>query len=292
MRQAGATAALAAVLVLTGCTADTAASPPPASSPGSATSATPSPSGEANCTSVVVAAGDIVNDVEVADATGQLAEDQDPDHVLVLGDNQYPEGSLTDYRNQYDRISWGRLKPITKPVPGNHEYKTEDAEGYYTYFDEPEPYYAYDAGCGWRGYALNSEIELGPQVKWLRDDLAAHPDVPIVASWHEPRWSSGAEHGNSDDVQPLVDGLAGREGVILNGHDHGYERFAPDDGFREFVVGTGGTSTYGFDTPVKGSEKRVARTPGVLRLDLGPEGAYRWSFLDTDGDARDEGTSP
>jgi hypothetical protein len=244
---------------------------------------------DAGCRSVVVAAGDIVNDVKIADRTGRLAAAQHPDQVLVLGDNQYPEGELADYREKYDRTAWGDLKPITRPVPGNHEYKTEDANGYYTYYDHPKEYYAYDAGCGWRGYALNSEIDLGPQVSWLRRDLEAHPDAPVLASWHRPRWSSGTEHGSDADVQPLVSALRDRSGVILNGHEHNYERFAPADGVREFVVGTGGTSTYGFGSPVDGSERRIAHVPGVLRLDLEPGGGYRWTFLDASGGPRDGG---
>ena len=225
----------------------------------------------------------------MADVTGRLAGDQQPDAVLVLGDNQYPAGSVEDYRAEYDQTAWGQLKDRTRPVPGNHEYRTEAADGYFSYFGDPDPYYAYDAGCGWRGYALNSEIDLGPQIGWLRADLAAHPGAPVLASWHRPRWSSGTEHGSDPDMQPLWTALAGRTGVVLNGHEHDYERFAPVGGLREFVVGTGGTSRYLFGDPVEGSERRVARTPGVLRLDLSAAAAYDWAFLDTTGAVLDSG---
>ncbi|MGI8457321.1 MAG: metallophosphoesterase family protein [Propionibacteriaceae bacterium] len=238
---------------------------------------------------MVVAAGDIVNDIDVADQTGRLAANQQPNLVLVLGDNQYPDGSLARYRTQYDRTAWGRLKPITKPVPGNHEYVTAGAAGYFTYFDHVPAYYAYDAGCGWRGYALNSEIDLAPQLAWLRGDLAAHPDAAVLASWHKPRWSSGAEHGSNPEMQPLWAALAGRSGVVLNGHEHNYERFTPGDGVREFVVGTGGSSQYAFGAVAPGSERRIARTPGVLRLDLQPHSRYHWDFLNVAGSSADSG---
>lgn len=244
----------------------------------------------ADCRTVLVADGDIVDDAAVADQTGRVAAAQQPDAVLVLGDNQYPGGSLTNYRNRYDHTAWGRLKPITNPVPGNHEYRTADAAGYFAYFDHPASYYSYDAGCGWRAYALNSEIGLGPQIDWLRRDLRAHPAAPVVVSWHRPRWSSGSEHGDNPDLQPFWDALAGRTGVVLNGHEHNYERFAPVGALREFVVGTGGSSRYSSGSPVHGSQRRIADTPGVLRLVLRRQSGYQWTFLDTAGRPLDTGT--
>ncbi len=207
----------------------------------------------------------------------------------MLGDNQYDSGALREFRTQYDRTAWGRLKPITRPVPGNHEYRTRGAAGYFAYFGDPPPYYAYDAGCGWRGYALDSERDVPAQAAWLRRELDAHPGAPVLASWHKPRFSSGEEHGSDRSLQPFWDALAGRTGVVLNGHEHHYERFAPIGQVRQFVVGTGGTSTYAFGEPVPGSEARISRMPGVLRLELSP-GGYRWSFLGTDGAARDSGS--
>jgi hypothetical protein len=237
---------------------------------------------------VVVAAGDIVSNVAIAEKTGRVAAAQRPDHVLVLGDNQYPSGSLDDYRRKYDRTPWGALKPLTKPVPGNHEYRTSGADGYFRYFDRP-PYYAYDAGCGWRGYALNSEIDLTRQVTWLRQDLGLHKGAFVLASWHKPRWSSGRVHGNDAKVGPLWEALSKRRGLVLNGHEHNYERFGPIGGLRQFVAGTGGAKTHNFATPVPNSERRIAGIPGILRLDLGEDGDYRWTFLDTTGTPLDTG---
>lgn len=245
---------------------------------------------QAACRTVVVAAGDIVNDTGIANQTGRVAAVEHPDLVLLLGDNQYPAGALADYQNRYDHTAWARLKPITNPVPGNHEYRTRDADGYFTYFDHPPPYYAFDTGCGWRGYALNSEIDLAPQLTWLHRDLAAHPTAAVLAYWHRPRWSSGTEHGSNPSMQPLWTALAGRTGIVLNGHEHNFERFAPNEGLREIVVGTGGTSTYPFGAPAPGSQQRIARTPGILRLDLNSHAAYHWAFLNTNGDAIDHGS--
>ena len=208
----------------------------------------------------------------------------------MLGDNQYDSGTLEEYEQGYDRTVWGRLKPITNPVPGNHEHETEDAAGYVAYFGGPPPWYAYDAGCGWRGYALDSETDVLAQADWLRDDLAAHPGAPVLATWHTPRFSSGTQHGGEPDLQPFWDALAGRTGVVLNGHEHNYERFAPVGQVREFVVGTGGSSSYPFGRPEAGSEVRVSDTPGVLRLELTPAG-YRWAFLATDGTVPDTGSA-
>lgn len=241
------------------------------------------------CPKVVVAAGDIVNVVSIADRTGRLAAAQHPSRVLALGDEQYNSGSLADFRAKYDRTAWGRLKPITAPVPGNHEYRTSGAAGYFTYFGHPAPYYAYDAGCGWRAYALNSEVSLTAQVAWLRRDLAAHPGSAVLAYWHRPRWSSGTHHGSDPAMQPFWSALAGRRGVVLNGHEHNYERFAAVGGVREFVVGTGGSSTYSFGTPISGSQVRIAHTPGVLRLSLRSGAGYSWAFLNVSGAALDRG---
>jgi hypothetical protein len=287
-------AGLAAAVATTSCSggAVETRTPPSAAAPSAGTAWSPrtlAATGDGACRTVAVAAGDIVNDVATADRTGRLAQSQHPDLVLVLGDNQYDSGALSDYREQYERTAWGALKAITNPVPGNHEYLTAGAAGYFAYFGQPPSYYAYDAGCGWRGYALNSETGLSEQTAWLRRDLAAHPGAPVLVSWHTPRFSSGSEHGSDPALQPFWDALAERRGVVLNGHEHNYERFAPVGQVREFVVGTGGSSTYPFGAPVPGSETRLAHTPGVLRLELLPAG-YRWSFLTTAGTVGDSGS--
>jgi len=239
----------------------------------------------ANCSRVVVAAGDM-NSLSATNATGKMAAAQRPDFVLTLGDEQYPAGALADFGSKYDKTPWGDLKRSTKPVPGNHEYETPRAAGYFGYFSVPA-YYAFDLGCGWRGYALNSEVALSTQVSWLRRDLAAHSASKVLAYWHRPRYSSGSRHGSDPAMQPIWAALTKRKAVVLTGHEHNYERVRVS-AVRQFVVGTGGSATYGFGRPVTGSEFRLTGVPGVLRVVL--SGGYDWKFLDRSGAARDSGT--
>ena len=236
---------------------------------------------------VLVAAGDM-NERKHVQATGQLAKAAGPDLALTLGDQQYPSGSLSDYRKKYGTTAWADLKPITRPVPGHHEYDTPGAAGYLAYFGV-EPWYAYPIGLGWRGYALNSHVRIEEQARWLRSDLAAHPHARVVASWSDPRWSSGTRHGNEADMQPFLDALQGRRGIVLNGHEHHYERFAVRDGLRQFVVGTAGWANYPFGRPVQGSLVRITGVPGLLVLRLRRD-AYTWAFQDMSGRTRDAGT--
>jgi hypothetical protein len=229
--------------------------------------------------------------------------------VLPLGDNQYEDGTLAKYRAWY-APSWGRLKRITRPVPGNHEYVRSgdslDASGYFRYFgaaagDPAKGYYSYDIGS-WHLIALNSQCGAldgcragSRQERWLRRDLAEHPARCTLAYWHEPRFSSGP-HGQ----EPVYDDFwrdlyAAGVDVVLNGHNHVYERFAPQDpdaqldpvrGIREFVVGTGGKNhyspDYAFGTVQPNSEVRDAQTFGVLELTL-HDGGYDWRFVPTAG---------
>ena len=124
--------------------------------------------------------------------------------VFTVGDNAYESGTLTQYTNCYDP-TWGRHETRTKPVPGNHEYQTANAAGYFQYFNNIPAYYAYNLGS-WRIYALNSEIDVSsnsPQAIWLQNDLAANPSQCVLAYWHKPRWSSGATHGSNAALQAL-----------------------------------------------------------------------------------------
>jgi acid phosphatase type 7 len=235
-------------------------------------------------------------------ATSDLLAGRGLESVLTLGDNQYEEGTFSQYMQSFDP-SWGRVKPIIDPVPGNHEYRTPGAEGYYGYFgetagDPDKGYYSYDLGA-WHLVALNSNCSAvggcgagTPQERWLRVDLAAHTNRCVLAYWHHPRFSSGL-HGDTPAVQGLWAALAeAKADVVLAGHDHSYERFAPMDasgradpaGVREFVVGTGGKSHYGFSSVRLNSEARNADTFGVLELSLHPEG-YDWRFLPVAGEA-------
>jgi hypothetical protein len=220
-----------------------------------------------------------------------------PDAVLTLGDNQYPSGSLADFQAAYAN-SWGKYREITFPVPGNHEYGTPAAGGYFAYFgkragEADRGYYSYDLGA-WHLIALNSECQhIGgcgdsdPQATWLRQDLKAHPRKCVLAYWHRPRFSSGT-HGNDIDQDALWRILAAaRADVVLAGHDHDYERFTPmsadaeadSEGVTQFVVGTGGASHYKFHNPEPTSTVRITGRNGVLRLQLTAE-AFSWQFLE------------
>ena len=155
--------------------------------------------------------------------------------ALTLGDNQYDEGTLAQYRASYD-AAWGTFKGITYPVAGNHEWKTPKAQGYLDYFDRRTYWYSFMVGH-WRFYALdgtcsdNGGCGVGdPQYTWLKQNLASRSDRCILAYWHQPRFSSGTTHGSDADVGPLWDLLSGAGAdLILNGHEHNYERFAPQD---------------------------------------------------------------
>jgi len=208
--------------------------------------------------------------------------------VFTTGDNAYDSGSITEYTNCYDP-TWGRHKGRTKPVPGNHEYGTSGAAGYFQYFNNPPTYYAYNLGA-WRIYALNSEIDVsasGAQATWLQSDLAANPKQCVLAYWHRPRWSSGSTHGSASDMQAIWQILynAGAD-LVITAHEHNYERFAQmnasgavvSQGLREFVVGTGGASHYGFGSALASSEVRNSSTYGALKLTLNSS-SYNWQFV-------------
>jgi acid phosphatase type 7 len=263
------------------------------SASGSASPATAAPS-SGNPAAVLVGAGDIADCASNGDeATADLL-DSIEGTVFTLGDNVYEAGTPSEFRRCY-APTWGRQLARTMPVPGNHDYETAGAAGYFGYFgaaagDPGEGYYAYDRGS-WRIYVLNSNCAAiggcdagSRQERWLHDDLAANPRSCVLAMWHHPRFSSGA-HGNDPATQALWETLydAGAD-LVLNGHDHTYERFAPQSpsgqadarrGIVEMVVGTGGRSHYDFPTVRANSVVRDETSYGVLRLELGDGG---WSF--------------
>jgi len=227
------------------------------------------------------------------------------DRVLTLGDNQYLSGSLDSFRQSYDP-SWGRLRGITSPTAGNHEYRTVGAAGYFDYFgvaagDRDKGYYSFDVGA-WHIIALNSNCaalaptdgcaEGTPQNAWLQADLAAHSNSCTLAYWHHPLLSTGG-HGGSPEVKPFWTALyAAGADVVLSGHSHNYERYTTVDpngisdpvlGIREFVVGTGGRSHSPSTTsPPATSEARSFDTFGVLELTLNTD-SYSWRFLAEEG---------
>jgi hypothetical protein len=240
----------------------------------------------------IVAAGDISCPSVTChdDETSNLVVANTPDKVLTLGDNQYDGGALADYQAYYEP-DWGRLKSITMPTPGNHD---PPSSGYSTYFGVPANY-SYDLGQ-WHLISLNS-TSIAAATAFLDSDLAQHTNRCILAYWHHPRFSSGSVHGDNTALAPLWDRLyAAGADVVLNGHDHEYERFAPQDpaavadpaGIREFVVGTGGRTLYGFGTLRANSEIRFSRY-GVLRMTLHP-GSYDWRFQGEDGVTYDLGS--
>ncbi len=237
--------------------------------------------------------------------------------VLPLGDNQYYCGSLAAYNAVYDP-TWGRVKSITHPVVGNHENLTTggtgcdssnaQAAGYYRYFGAAaglpsQGYYSYDIGA-WHLVALNSNCSSvggcsakSPQGKWLSADLAAHPNQCTLAYWHIPAFSSGGRAGTS--TLPFWSLLsAAHADVVLNGHDHIYERFAQQspagladpNGIREFIVGTGGANHTSLASLAANSEVTNTNTYGVLQLTL-HSSSYDWSFAPAVGAFTDSGST-
>jgi hypothetical protein len=252
---------------------------------------------------VIVAVGDIASCNSTDDeATAKLVGGIKGSTVLTLGDEAYPEGTTKEFDKCY-KPAWGRFEDRTKPVPGNHEYNTKGAKGYFNYFGKVagEPgkgYYSYDL-YGWHIVALNSNCEevgcgaSSPQVRWLETDLAKDAKSCTLAYFHYPLFSSGEYRPGIHEVKPLWEALyAADADVVLHGHDHNYQRFAPQDpngkadperGIREFVVGTGGRSHYSIGEPIANSEVANDETYGVLTLAPHPDG-YEWRFLPVEGE--------
>ena len=260
---------------------------------------------------VLVGAGDIAGCAWTGDEATARILDTIPGTVFTTGDNAYDKGKLREFRECYEP-SWGRHRTRTRPAIGNHDlYAWPRGRGYFAYFgDAAGPgrrgYYSYDLGT-WHVVVLNhnaindgeSTSDRGAQARWLRADLAAHPTRCTVAYWHAPRFSSSG-HG-SDTTSAVYWRILHRAGadVVLAGHDHIYERFAPQTptgapdaarGIRQFTVGTGGARLYAVGRAAANSEFRLATTLGVLRLDLDP-GRYRWSFIGVDGVVHDAGAA-
>ncbi|TMB67148.1 MAG: alkaline phosphatase [Chloroflexi bacterium] len=289
------------------------ASPPLSPSPPvTAPSAVPTPDD-----AVLVGAGDVSSctqnnddrtanllDSIVAATPGELV-------VFTAGDNAYEDGTLEEYQQCYDP-TWGRHKARTRPAAGNHEYATGNADGYFSYFgaaagDPGAGYYSYDLGA-WHIVVLNTSdhcrlipCEPGsPQESWLREDLAAHRNFCTLAIWHDPLFSSGRVHGSSQYAQPFWDALyASGADVVVNAHEHNYERFAPqtpagvidqEHGIREFIVGTGGESHYRAGPFLPNSEIGDGNSFGVLKLTL-HAASYSWEFIPAVGKFQDGGSA-
>jgi len=260
---------------------------------------------------VLVGAGDIASCAQTGDLATAALLGRIRGTVFTLGDNAYMTGSPADYAACYGP-TWGRFKSRTHPAAGNHEYYASPvAAGYFGYFGSRagprgKGYYSYDLGA-WHVVVLNSDCGAvggcgagSPEERWLRADLAAHPVACTLAYWHVPRFSSGALYGNDAGYQPFWQALydAGAD-VVLSGHEHVYERFAPQTpagkpdpafGIRQFTVGTGGEDHYGFGTPLPTSQVRNATSFGVLQLTL-HAGSYSWRFVPAGGTFTDQGTA-
>ncbi len=245
---------------------------------------------------VIVVAGDIsCNRISYLSSecqqekTANLVEKINPDAVLILGDLQYENGNLEDFYKFYDR-SWGKFKDKTYPALGNHEYQTKDAQGYFNYFPKIKSYYSFNLG-DWHLISLDSNKFNQDQIKWLEEDLKTNLTTCSLAYFHHPYFSSG-KHGLNDFVKPVWEILS-RNGVdlVLNGHDHIYERFVTQDGIRQFIVGTGGRSLYSIKNINKYSQVRNNENFGVLKLILHKD-SFDWEFISTNrSEFRDSGSA-
>jgi acid phosphatase type 7 len=244
----------------------------------------------------------------------RLAADPSVSTFLTLGDLQYPVGALAQFNTAYN-ASYGQLNAKVKPVPGNHEYGTPNAVGYFSYFgsgagDPTKGYYTFTQGP-WRFFALNTNLSCSvircavgsEQEQFVRSTLAADKAAGRVCSlayWHHPRFSSDTTHGNNASMQALWSAMNDYEvEAVFNGHVHTYERFDPlnsagapsPDGVREFIIGTGGVGHYTNGPPKLGSMVRIETEFGYTRFQLFANG-YSWDFINDKGQILDSGTAP
>jgi calcineurin-like phosphoesterase family protein len=299
-------AALVTLLALAGCAAPANREPTASATPEPTPSATVRPTGSATPAPEVtlIGAGDIAAcETQDDEATAALVEELlasagGEARVFTAGDLVYPDGALENYQRCYGP-SWGRFLDRTLAVPGNHDYYRGSLDGYFSYFgaaagEDPLGRYEVEIGS-WQVLVLNSTCDAvggcgagSEQERWLRERLASAPTECTLALWHNPRYSSG-HHGSYPGTDALWDALVedGAE-LLITGHDHSYERFAPMDaedaldpetGVRQFVVGTGGATLRSFNATLPNSEARAV-VHGVLVLTLG-DGAYTWEFVPT-----------
>ena len=291
----------------------TTASPVPTVSTGASAPATgsvaPSESAPVAADPVLVGAGDIGTCASTNDDDTAALLDGIDGTVFTAGDNAYESGTIAEFRECYDP-NWGRHRERTRPAPGNHDWVTAGLAGYREYFGEAAQggggtsWYSYDLGT-WHVIVLDSMCEMvegcdasSPQGRWLAADLAASRATCTLAIFHHPRFSSG-QHGGLADMDAFWRPLYGAGvDVIVNGHDHDYERFAPQDpdgqadearGIRQFVVGTGGAALRNFAGISPNSEVRLSNGYGVLKLTL-HDGSYDAEFIVAGNDFRDRGT--
>lgn len=284
---------LAALALIVGGFASCGGSPIACTTCGGGGNPPPPPTG----TGVLVGAGDVAdcdNGVSAGTVATARLLDGLSGTVFAAGDNAYLHGSVDNYNNCYDPY-WGRHKGRTWPVPGNHDYETSEAAPYYAYFGGA----AGSPGLGywrrtlgtWTILGLNSERGLPAQIQWLRTELSANRTPCTLAIWHRPLFSSGGPNGDSPDMRDTWQALYDLNvDVIVNGHEHVYERFDPQDangnpdparGMRQFTVGTGGATISGFVTVKRNSSVRISYW-GVARFTL-LDNSYMWEFIPIDG---------
>ena len=255
-------------------------------------------------TAILVGAGDIgLCGSRGTDLTGGLVE-ATLGEVFLVGDIAYPSGNLQSFRDCFEPF-WGHARDRWRPVPGNHEYETADAAGHFQFFGAAAGppglgYYRFVAG-EWLVLMLNSNIEAGPgsaQYQFVRESLQSRQFQCQMAMWHHPLFSSGP-NGNNVQMRPIFQLLfENRVDVVVNGHDHFYERFSRQDpdgrldenGIRQFIVGTGGAD---LSRPVRSAPNSgmVLSTFGIMRFTLRPA-TYGWEFIEASGQLGDNGNTP
>lgn len=249
---------------------------------------------EAEAPATILATGDIAGCMKAFhdEVTAEMVADM-PGTILALGDVVYENGTRWQFRNCY-APTWGRFLSRTRPAPGNHEYRTDEADPYYQYFGARagpagKGYYTFTLGA-WRLYSLNSERNIPEQTTWLRNHLRENPSKCVLAYWHKPLYTSG-DVPPTPAVRPLFHELwKARAEVVLNGHEHSYERFDPQDadsnyreqGVRQIVIGTGGGPLRPFVGVAKNSKVRYNKGLGVLQMTL-KSGEYSWKFVPVPG---------
>jgi hypothetical protein len=285
-----------AATLVSRCGGSTPAAPSPTPNPPGPSSGSPAPP------AILVGAGDIGQCGSPGVAATAVLIDRISGIVFTTGDNAYPNGSASNFRDCYEP-HWGRHRARTRPVPGNHDYDTAGGAAYFSYFeDNAGPfglgYYSYMAGS-WKIVALNSEIAAGAgsaQLQWLRSELTSSSSRCTMVYWHKPLFSSGPNGPNRDmrEIWRVLYDL--NVDLVINGHDHLYERFGPQDpdgrpdaarGIRQITVGTGGGGLY---TPISSAPntEAIGIVFGVLRLTLS-DGSYQWEFLPIPGASFSDG---
>ena len=249
---------------------------------------------------VLIGAGDIANcETQHDEQTAALIAGYPEAAVFSIGDNAYGEGTREDFDKCFEP-SWGPLKDRLRPVPGNHDYKTNLGLPYYDYFGEAagEPglgYYSYELGS-WHIVTLNSnctQVDCGPgsaQVRWLYEDLRLNKQRCTLLYWHHPYWSTDAQQGSSTVETFWKIANRFRAEVVVNGHDHFYERYAPmnsqskydKEGVRMFIVGTGGSDLHALPEIRPNNIARDNSTFGVIKFNL-YSSRYEWEFIPTEG---------